>query len=85
MTHTFTTTSDVGPNHQLVLHLPADVPVGPVRVTVTLESEAKATKHTLGDLLSFDFSEMWLGIPEDVESETVARDLRAKAWRRAEP
>ncbi len=80
MTHTSTTTSDVGPNHQLVIDLPVDLPVGPVRVTVTLESESDAPIRTLGDLMASGVAGMYADRTDLPSTEEEFREWRSKAW-----
>jgi len=80
MIHTFTTTSDVSPNHQLVIDLPAEVPVGPVRVTITLESPSEASIRTLGDLMASQVPGMYTDRTDLPTTEEEFREWRAKAW-----
>lgn len=80
MTHTFTTFSDVGLDHQLVLDLPADVPVGPVRVTVTLETEAAPKIKTFGDLLGSGVDGMHSDRADLPSTDEEFRQWRRQAW-----
>ena len=80
MTHTFTTTSDVGPDHQLIINLPGDVPLGPVRITVTVETEVATQIRTLGDLVTSGVAGMYCDRTDLPTSEEEFREWRRKAW-----
>jgi hypothetical protein len=80
MTHTFTTTGDVGPNHQLLVELPPNIPVGPVRVTITLESSVVPKIRTFGDLLGSEVFGMYRDRTDLPTSEEEFREWRRKAW-----
>ena len=82
MIHTFTTTSDVGPSHQLVISVPEDVPLGRVKVTVTVESEVETSIQTLGDLLTNGFAGRWAGRTDLPNTDEEFRVWRRKAWER---
>lgn len=80
MTHTFTTISDVGQDHQLVLNLPADMPVGPVRVTVTRESESATKIRTFGDLIDSGVVGMHADRADLPTTDEEFRQWRHEAW-----
>ena len=80
MTHTFTTTSDVGPNHRVILELPSEVPIGPVRITVTVESTADGKIRTLGDLITSGVAGMYADRTDLPNTDEEFREWRRKAW-----
>jgi hypothetical protein len=76
MNRTLTANGEVGKDHIRKVEMPEDVPVGPARVTVTIETEIKEPIRTLGDLLDSGFVGMYA---DRTDLQTTPEEFAA--WR----
>lgn len=66
-----TITGEIMPDHTIMVRLPDDMPIGPVRVTVTVEPDDIPRKLTARELASSEFAGDWADrddLPSDSES-----------------
>ena len=84
MIRTINLTTNVPPNHEIRLTLPADVPTGPTEILVTITSRPDNAAPTLGELLESEFFGMWRDRTDIADSAEFARQLRVEAWSRSE-
>jgi hypothetical protein len=82
MVRTVTVKAEVQPDRQVHIQLPADVPVGPVEMNITLLSDDDHAPVTLGDLAEGEFFGIWKDHDDSEDSASLARRLRDEAWRR---
>ena len=68
--------TEVLPDREVRITLPADVPLGPAEIVVVVASRAGATVPTLGDLLHSEFFGMWRDRTDIDDSVEFARRLR---------
>ncbi len=83
MVKTINLTTDVPPNREVRITLPADVPPGPADIVIVVATRAAVTARTLGDLLRSEFFGMWRDRADIGDSAVFTRRLRAEAWSRA--
>ncbi len=84
MVKTFTLTTEVLPDREVRVTLPADVPLGPADIVVVVAPHTTPAVRTLGDLLASDYVGMWQERTDIHDSAEFARQLREAAWRRSE-
>ncbi len=82
MFHTVTTDGEVQSDHTLVLTVPADLPPGPVTVTITSEAHVPDRISTLGDLLESGFVGMWADRKDLPRTDNEFSVWRRKLWER---
>ena len=82
MVRTVNLTTDIPPNREVRVTLPADVPTGPAEIVVVVASRAGSPARTLGDLLRSEFFGMWRDRTDIDDSAEFARRLRVEAWSR---
>jgi hypothetical protein len=80
---TFNLKTEVPPNHEVLITLPDDIPVGPAELVMVVVSQPAAAGRTLGDLLNSEFFGMWADREDITDSAEYARGLRDEAWRRS--
>ena len=83
MVHTLTTTGEVQPDHTMTVVLPDSVPLGRVRVTITVEPEEGLRPLTPRELALSEFVGDWADrqdLPATTEEFTT---WRAKRWERS--
>lgn len=83
MTRTINIHADVPPNRTVQIELPADVPVGPAEIEVTVRSDSEARIRTFGDFLHSEYFGMWRDRDDIGDSVEYARRLREQAWKRS--
>jgi hypothetical protein len=59
MTHVVEVEAIIEPNHTVTVALPDEIPVGPARVTVTIDTGEPTRKFTAKDLLNSEFFGMF--------------------------
>jgi hypothetical protein len=82
MLKTITVTTEITPERELRIALPADTPLGPAEVVVVVSSAARRSERTFGDLLRSEFFGMWRDRDDITDSAEFARQLRGEAWSR---
>ena len=82
MVITVTLTMQVGPNREVTVHLPDDVPLGPAEITLIVTSTDEKALPTLGDLLNSEFFGIWKDRDDIRSSSAFARKLRKEGWKR---
>jgi hypothetical protein len=83
MIKTINLTTNVPPNHEIRLTLPADVPTGPTDIVVMIASRSDTAAPTLGEFLQSEFFGMWRDRTDIADSAEFARQLRIQAWSRS--
>ena len=63
-----------------MIDLPSEVPVGPVRVTITLETPGETPIRTLGDLMASQVAGMYKDRTDLPSTEEEFREWRTRAW-----
>ena len=83
MVKTVNLITEIPPNRELHITLPADVPTGPAEIVVVVSSPARPCFLTLGDLLNSEFFGMWRDRADIEDSVQFARTLRSESWQRS--
>jgi hypothetical protein len=81
MAKTININTKIPESRELHIVLPADVPVGPAEIVVTISTPANGT--TLGELLNSEFYGMWRDRSDITDSFEFARKLRSESWKRS--
>lgn len=82
MFHAVTTRGEVLADHTLVLSVPADIPPGPVTVTISVEEQDAPKIRTLGDLLDSGFVGMFADRDDLPKTNEEFIDWRRRLWER---
>ena len=84
MIRTINLTTTVPPDRQVHIVLPEDVPTGLAELVIVVASHSIMPARTLGDLAKSELFGMWENRTDIQDSVEFARELRARAWSRAE-
>lgn len=82
MSKTLTLHGEIRPDHTLTVTLPDDLPVGPAKITVTVEAEDSSMIRTLGELANSDFFGMFADRDDLPKTNEEFREWRRKLWER---
>jgi hypothetical protein len=82
MVKTIRVTTEITPERELHITLPADTPLGPAEIVVVVAPQAARTAATFGDLLHSEFFGMWRDRDDLGDSVEFAGRLRAEGWSR---
>ena len=82
MVKTISVTTEITPERELHITLPADTPLGPAEIVVVVAPHAAHTVPTFGDLLHSEFFGMWRDREDIGDSAEFARRLRVEGWSR---
>jgi hypothetical protein len=82
MVKTVNLSTDIPPNHELHITLPADIPSGPADILLVVSSPVPRGASTLGELADSEFFGIWRDRPDITDSAQFAHDLRSKGWER---
>jgi len=82
--HTIRLSASIPANRRLELTLPADVPAGEADLVLQIRPRADRSKSTIGDLLHSEIFGMWADRTDIPDSAEFARELRDRAWKRAQ-
>jgi hypothetical protein len=83
MVKTLSINTDVPANREVIISIPADIPIGPAEIVVVIASKVNTTTKTLGELLNSEFFGMWKDRSDIEDSVEFAHQLRTQAWSRA--
>ena len=82
MSKTLNIKADIGPDREIRVTLPDDIPVGPAEITMIVNSVEEDNLPTLGEFLESEFFGMWKDRLDITDSAEFAAELRKKAWKR---
>jgi hypothetical protein len=84
MTHMIRIETNIPDNRKVELTLPADVPTGEAEVVVVIVPKSDRRPSTAQDLLNSEIVGMWVDRTDVDDSSAYARELRDRAWKRAQ-
>lgn len=84
MRHTFTIQTNIPVNRRIELLLPLNVPTGEAEVKLVVVPKRRRRHSTGKDLLASPIFGMWADRTDIDDSAEYARELRERAWRRAQ-
>ena len=84
MTHTLRLEATIPDDRRVAFTLPDEVPVGEAEVILVVVSKAERRRSTGKDLLESEAFGMWRDRTDLGDSAEAARELRERAWKRAE-
>jgi hypothetical protein len=82
MIKTINLSAEIPLSRELRITLPADVPVGPAEIAVTVLSPSRPPGRTLADLARSEFFGMWRDRDDLKDSSGFAKMLRSEGWSR---
>ena len=83
MVKTIHLSTEISPDRELRITLPADVPPGPAEILLVISSSAQTSAPTLGDLANSEFIGIWRDRSDIDDSVQFARTLRSDGWKRS--
>jgi hypothetical protein len=83
MSHTIHVEATVAADHTVKFELPADVPTGPVRMTVTVEPNGAPDKPSPKEFLQSEFFGMWADRDDLPATNEEFTEWRRKLWDRS--
>ena len=75
--------TEILPDRELRLTLPADVPTGPAEIVLVISAPSRPNASTLGELANSEFVGIWRDRPDIEDGAQFARTLRSKGWKRS--